>query len=129
VTGRKYLTLVDVLVLHQSLISKFGGEDGILNLSGLESALARPKSGYYMTIQEEACAIFQSIWLNHPFVDGNKRVAIAAMDIFLRINGYKLSNRRFELQEIVLGLKDSTVRDFELLCKQMNPFIVKVSDT
>ena len=87
-TGRTYLTLPDILVLHAALIEKFGGEPGVLSLAALESAIARPQSGYYNDLVEEACALFQSLWTNHAFLDGNKRVAFAALTVFLRINGF-----------------------------------------
>ena len=89
-TGRTYLRLEDVLVLHAILLRRFGGESGVLSLASLESAIARPQSGYYENLLEEGCALFQSLWTNHAFVDGNKRVAYAALDAFLRINGFRL---------------------------------------
>lgn len=88
-TGRTYLSVSDILVLHTILIEKFGGEPGLLDLAALESAIARPQSGYYIDVVEEACALFQSLWTNHAFLDGNKRVAFAALSVFLQINGYR----------------------------------------
>jgi death-on-curing protein len=55
-----------------------------------ESALARPRSGHYRSISEQAAALMQSLAMNHPFVDGNKRVAFALTAVFLRMNGLKL---------------------------------------
>ena len=60
-------------------------------MSGLEAAVFRPQSGYYANIVDEACALFESILINHPFVDGNKRTAFASCDVFLRINGFDLA--------------------------------------
>ncbi len=56
----------------------------------LESDLFRPRTGYYYDIVEMAVALFESLIMNHPFVDGNKRVAFFATDVFLRLNGWKL---------------------------------------
>jgi death-on-curing protein len=56
----------------------------------LESALGRPQTGYYEDVIQEAAALWESLSQNHPFVDGNKRVAIAVTAAFLRVNGYRL---------------------------------------
>ena len=85
---RKYLSLENILYIHQELIDEFGGASGILDITSLESAVARPQSGYYNDIYEEAAALMESLAINHPFIDGNKRIAFFATDIFLRINGY-----------------------------------------
>ncbi len=84
----KYLTLQEVVFIHQKLIDEFGGSQGILDNAGLESAVMRPQSKYYQDIFEEAAALMESLAMNHPFIDGNKRVAFFATDIFLRMNGY-----------------------------------------
>ncbi len=84
-------SLEEALYLHSELISRFGGSPGIRDLGLLDSALARPKSGYYTSLSEQAAALMQSLALNHTFVDGNKRMAFGLTAIFLRINGYRLS--------------------------------------
>ena len=61
-----------------------------MDIGKVESALARPQTGYYNDIFEEAAALMESLAMNHPFIDGNKRVAFFATDIFLRINGYSI---------------------------------------
>ena len=88
--SRDYLTTADVLGIHAVLLRKYGGADGIRDMGALESAVFRPQSGYYEDIEQEACALLESLLINHPFVDGNKRTAFAACDIFLRINGAKI---------------------------------------
>jgi death-on-curing protein len=85
-----YPTLEEALYLHDVLIQRFGGKAGVLDKGLLESALARPRSGYYRSISEQAAALMQSLAMNHPFVDGNKRVAFALTAVFLQINGLKL---------------------------------------
>ena len=65
-------------------------EPGVRDLGLLESALHRPTTGYYGDLVEMAGALFESLLMNHPFVDGNKRVAFFAVDVFLRLNGYKM---------------------------------------
>ncbi|MFO0415861.1 MAG: type II toxin-antitoxin system death-on-curing family toxin [Pseudomonadota bacterium] len=86
-----YPTLEEALYLHDILIQRFGGKSGVLDCGLLESALARPRSGYYSSLSEQAAALMQSLAMNHPFVDGNKRVAFALTAVFLRINGLKLT--------------------------------------
>lgn len=85
-----YPTLEEALFLHRRLIEEFGGSEGVRDLGLLESALARPRSGYYKTVYEQAAALMQSLIGNHAFVDGNKRVGFALTAVFLLLNGYHL---------------------------------------
>jgi death-on-curing protein len=85
-----YLTTIEVCAMHRGLIEKYGGSHGIRELGALEAALYRPQSGYYSSILQEAAALWESLSQNHPFIDGNKRIAFASMDVFLRLNGYRL---------------------------------------
>ncbi len=85
-----YLTLEEGLALHAELVRRFGGSPGIRDPGLLESALARPRSGYYRSLSEQAAALMQSLASNPCFIDGNKRVAFAAAAIFLRMNGYHI---------------------------------------
>ena len=85
-----YPTLDDVLAVHRMLIERFGGAHGLRDRGALESALARPQTGYYRDLIEEAAALWESLSQNHPFVDGYKRVAVTIMAAFLRINRFRL---------------------------------------
>lgn len=85
-----YPTLAETLELHERLIERFGGKGGVRDLGLLESALMRPKTGYYKSLSLEAAALLQSLTQNHAFLDGNKRVAFATTAIFLLMNGYRL---------------------------------------
>lgn len=87
---REYLTLEEVLALHEMSLEHYGGASGVRDLGALEAALFRPQSGYYSDIIEEAAALTESLLINHPFVDGNKRVAFGACCVFLEINGCAL---------------------------------------
>ena len=84
---RDYLTLGDVLAIHADQIATYGGADGIGDPGQLDAALFRPQTGYYADLIAEAAALWESLSQNHPFVDGNKRTAFAAMFTFLSING------------------------------------------
>ena len=88
-----YLTVADVLAMHTVLMRRYGGLPGVRDPGALEAALYRPQTGYYKDAVEQAAALMESLAINHPFVDGNKRIAFAAMDVFLRINGYKLNRQ------------------------------------
>ena len=88
---RDYLTSVEVLALHHALLERYGGAPGIRDMGAVEAAVFRPQCGYYADITEEAAALLESLLINHPFIDGNKRVAFAACDVFLRINGHVLT--------------------------------------
>lgn len=82
----QYLLLDDILEIHDDLIERYGGSYGIRDISLIESALARPKCGYYSGVIKQASVLWESLSQNHPFIDGNKRTAYASMYVFLAIN-------------------------------------------
>jgi death-on-curing protein len=84
--SRDYLSVDDVLAIHAEQVERYGGTEGLRNPSGLESAVARPQSGYYSDVIAEAAALWESLSQNHPFVDGNKRTAFSATFRFLALN-------------------------------------------
>lgn len=85
-----YLTLDDALFVHAEQLRLFGGAPGVRDYGLIESALLRPQTGYYSDLIEQAAALWESLAMNHGFIDGNKRVAFACMDIFLGMNGGRL---------------------------------------
>jgi death on curing protein len=99
-----FLTLDEVLAIHEHLIDAFGGPQGVRDLGLLESALYRPRSGYYDDLPAMAAALFESLLMNHPFLDGNKRVAFFATDVFLRINGHHLEMNAETAHAHLIGL-------------------------
>ena len=103
---KDYLTLADVLGMHQVLINRYGGASGIRDMGALEAAVYRPQSGYYDDMVWEAAALMESLAINHPFVDGNKRIAFAATDVFLRVNGYKINQPAMEIYAVMMRLFD-----------------------
>lgn len=102
-----YVTLADVLAMHMVLIKRYGGSDGVRDMGSLESAVARPQSGYYKDVIESAAALFESLAINHPFIDGNKRVAFAATDVFLRLNGYRFTLNSKEIYASIMKFFDT----------------------
>lgn len=87
---RIYLTIAEVLQMHRQQIEEYGGIHGIRDKGLLESAIFRPQTGYYNSLAEEAAALMESLANNHPFLDGNKRIAFAATHTFLLVNGHDL---------------------------------------
>ncbi|GAB4306278.1 MAG: type II toxin-antitoxin system death-on-curing family toxin [Oscillatoriaceae cyanobacterium] len=90
-----FITRNDVLLIHADQIQSFGGTPGLRDEGLLDSALAQPQASFagellHPTIAEQAAAYLYHLAMNHPFVDGNKRTAFAVMDVFLRVNGYRL---------------------------------------
>ena len=106
-----YITSIEVMVMHRTLIDRYGGSPGLRDAGALESALFRPQSGYYANVVSEAAALFESLAMNHPFVDGNKRVAFACVDVFMRINGYRLKAGSADVLRWMIGdLEKGTFR-------------------
>src|SRR5687767_4424061 len=103
----RYVTLSEILLLHQQLVAQLGGSEGIHDLRALESAIAQPRMSYgsedlYPTLAEKAAALGFSLIKNHPFVDGNKRTAHAAMEIFLVLNGFEIDAPIEEQANVIL---------------------------
>lgn len=91
-----YPDVSDVLLIHAKMIEFFGGRDGVRDYFLLDSALERPKATFggedlYPSIFGKAAALIQSLILNHPFDDGNKRTAITTCALFLHLNGYEVN--------------------------------------
>jgi death-on-curing protein len=99
-----YITAAEAVEIHRAMIDAHGGSHGIRDIGALESALFRPQSGYYEDIIAEACALLESLAVNHPFVDGNKRVAFAAMEIFLLINGWCVNATQQQIHRLLMRL-------------------------
>lgn len=111
----QHLTLDEVLAIHEALVERFGGLKGARDLGLLESALFRPRTGYYRDLSEMAAALFESLLMNHPFIDGNKRVAFFATDVFLRLNGWKLKVEPKVAHDFLIGLLERQECDFSRL--------------
>ena len=112
---RIFLTLEELLVIHQHLIDEFGGSHGLRDQNALEAAAMRPQTGYYKNIFEEAAALMESLAMNHPFIDGNKRMAFFAADTFLRMNGYYIDCDDQEAYDYFISLFESSSFEFEKL--------------
>jgi death on curing protein len=105
----RYLTIEEVLRLHDRVIKRTGGSTGVRDRGALESAIAQPQMTFggddlYPTLPEKAAALCFSLAMNHPFVDGNKRTAHAAMEVFLILNGFEIRSSVDEQEAMMLSL-------------------------
>ncbi len=109
-----HLTVEIVREIHAEVITRFGGSDGMRELALLESAVAAPQASFggqsiYRDIAEVAAAYLFYLCKNHPFVDGNKRAALGACIVFLRLNGIKPKADGPEWEELTLAVASSTI--------------------
>ena len=117
----RYLSLQEIVEINAAVIREFGGVHGIRDKGGLESAAARPQSGYYADVIEEAAALFESLSQNHPFLDGNKRTAFTATAVFLTLNDKRLYfddveaygwlTRLYEISQVRKAVIESWLRE------------------
>lgn len=122
----RFLSVDEVLAIYARLLEVFGGPKGLRDAGLLESALFRPQTGYYRDLAEMAAALFESLLMNHPFVDGNKRVAFFATDVFLRLNGWKLEVDADEAHRFLIGILEERICDFEHLLPWSRESMVKI---
>ena len=116
--------MVDVLGMHTVLMQRYGGLPGVRDPGALEAALFRPQTGYYDDIVAEAAALMESLAINHPFVDGNKRIAFAAADLFLRINGWRLQRAPMQIHSEMMQMFESGTFDIAHLEPWLRGFAV-----
>ena len=114
------LTLAESLELHRLLIEQSGGAVGLRDIGELESALAQPRVTFdekelYPTIEEKAIALCFSLVRNHPFVDGNKRIGHAAMEMLLLLNGRELDSSVDDAEQVIFSLAAGYLSHEELL--------------
>jgi len=121
-----YLTVNEVLAIHERLIKASGGPAGIRDMGLLESALFRPRTGYYEDIAEMAAALFESLVMNRAFIGGNKRIAFFATDVFLRLNGWKLEIDADEAHARIIGMLEQGRCDFAHLLSWIRESLIRV---
>jgi death-on-curing protein len=116
----RYLTLSEVVELHRRILRMSGGRPGIRDLGALESALAQPRATFdlsdlYPTLIEKTAALGFSLVRNHPFVDGNKRTAHAAMEVYLLLNGSEIGAEVADQEALMIGLAEGRVPREQLI--------------
>jgi len=124
-----FLSVDVVLKIHRRVIEEFGGDPGLRDRGLLESAVAMPQSTFgggdlHVGLPEKAAAYHFHLCANHPYIDGNKRVAVAAAEVFLLINGHELSASDKDVEELTLGVaagrlsKDQVIEFFAKFVKE-----------
>lgn len=103
------IAIRDVLVIHEEVIKQFGGSSGVRDIALLESALARPFATFdeidlYPTAVSKAAALLESLLINHPFIDGNKRTAYVMMRMLLLDNGFDIRAAQHEKYDFVISI-------------------------
>ncbi len=124
--GIQFLSVDEAIAIHERLIERFRGTSGIRDKGLLESALFRPQTGYYDDIAELAAALFESLILNHAFVDGNKRVAFFVTDVFLRLNGWKLSVETESAHTFIVGMLKQGDCSYDKLLPWIRESLVRI---
>lgn len=125
-----YLTLEQVIIIHEDQVMRYGGSSGLRDVSLLESAVFRPQSSFggedlYPTVFDKASALIHSLILNHPFVDANKRTGTASMLVFLELNGYKLEVSQKTLVNTVLRIESKKI-NLEKLSAWLKKYTKKI---
>jgi death on curing protein len=115
----RYLSLQEVISLHSLLIAQSGGSSGLRDRGGLESAVAQPEASFggeelYPDLASKTAALGHSLIQNHPFVDGNKRIGHAAMEVFLLLNGHEIVASVDEQEQIIIEVASGKVSRIEL---------------
>ena len=126
----RYVTLTEVLSLYSRIMPTSGGAVGIRDLGALESAVIQPRMTFegrelYNTLAEKAASLAHALIANHPFVDGNKRVGHAAMEVFLALNGNEIGASIDEQEQVILAVASGKLGRQDLarwLAEHLVPF-------
>jgi death-on-curing protein len=121
-----FLTLAEVIDVHGDQIRRYGGQTGLRDLGLLESALAQPQASFggqwlHEDLYAMAAAYAYHLCQNHPFLDGNKRTALATALVFLELNGVSLLDPRGRLKDAMLRMASGKVSkaDFALVLRKL----------
>jgi len=111
VTRTNFLTLEQVIFIHEEQIEQYGGSHGIGRLSLLESAVIRVQMTFggkelYHNLFDKAASLLHGLVFNHAFVDGNKRTAIASTMVFLELNGYSFILPQKKLVQTIVEIEN-----------------------
>ena len=117
-TNLVFLNLAEVIEVHTDQIQRYGGQDGVRDFGLLESALAQPEASFagewlHEGLYDMAAAYAYHLCQNHPFIDGNKRTALACALVFLELNGLSVRDPKERLKGAVLRIASGTMRKAE----------------
>ena len=107
--GLTFVSVGDAIIIHRRMVDEFGGDSGLRDRGLLESALAMPKAMFggdylHVDLPSMAAAYHYHLCANHPFIDGNRCVAVAVAEVFLRANGLQLEATDDEIVELTLAV-------------------------
>jgi len=110
----RYLTVNDVITLYHQVMAQSGGLAALRSFAALESSVTQPRATFdgielYPTLSEKAAILAYMLIRNHPFVDGNKRIGHAAMEVFFIINGWEIQAGVDEQEQLILGVAAGTI--------------------
>ena len=121
-----FLTLAEVLEIHSNQIKQYGGSDGVRDINLLSSAVAMPYASFsgdflHRNIYEMAAAYAFHICQNHPFIDGNKRTALASALVFIELNGISISDSEEKLYNAMMDIASGkiTKEDFAKILRSL----------
>lgn len=121
-----FLTLAEMVDLHLEQIHTFGGSEGVRDMTLLQSAIAQPQASFggqwlHEDLFEMAAAYAFHVCQNHPFIDGNKRAALASALVFLKLNGITITDPKNQLYEAVMNVANGKLnkKSFAKLLKQL----------
>jgi death on curing protein len=121
-----FLSLEDVLEIHQMQLERYGGSDGIRSMPLLESAIAMPEATFdgqflHHDLFEMAAAYAYHIAENQPFIDGNKRTGLACALVFLEINGIEINDSEGKLYQAMIDIANKKIdkKDFAEIVKKL----------
>jgi death-on-curing protein len=125
------ISIIQVEQIHKSLIDAFGGADGTRDLPGLESALARPFQTFdgnelYPDIVSKTAALIESLLINHPFIDGNKRTAYVVSRILLRSNKLDINASQEEKYQFVVSVASGKTK-YDEIVDWLNEHVIKIA--
>lgn len=115
----RYLATETVLEIHEELVIRYGGSHGVRDYGLVDSAVARPRAGFgdfeaYPDLFMKAAVLGHSLLKNHPFVDGNKRTAVASIGMFLEENGYQLIQSKNYLYRLALAVENNSLPEDQI---------------
>jgi death-on-curing protein len=128
----RYLSLLEILELHDAIIEISGGARGIRDIRALESAVNQPRLTFnqadlYPDIVPKAAALCFFLVMNHPFIDGNKRIGHAAMETFLILNGFEIEALLDEQERIILDLAAGKINR-EAFTNWLNDHVIQITN-
>ena len=120
----RYLTYEEVLHAHRQLMLEEGQQSILMSAEKVEAAVARPQASVfgedaYPTLAEKAAALLESLAVGHPFIDGNKRIALTAMDTFLALNGVEHATDEDATVDLVLAVAAGELKGVDEIASRL----------